>query len=223
MRAILGVPDCPDSSYILVLRGFGNATLEYFRYHVKKYPTWGCLVFPNDRGPIPPPISLTTEVSPIHRIFEEKYFASDTEIIKWVKESFPPFSEDEMGSVPYREEGDLKIDTRSVITAMELAGLFTHKYEFISGCVHTCKDRILRKVLEMPEFWDIDLSTDAHTGNMQVRVTLNVGKVRDLSIPIKECADTISTLGKSLGESSRKITDVLGALGVAPKSEDFPF
>ena len=39
MRAILGKVDCPDSAYILVLRGIDEKTLEYYGYHLKKYDT----------------------------------------------------------------------------------------------------------------------------------------------------------------------------------------
>lgn len=99
MRAILGKLDCPGSSYILVLRGLLDvATLDYFKYHAKKYPIWGCLVF-SDEGEelVSPDITIST---PIHKVFvEEKYTrVSDETLIKWVKEAFPPFSEDEMES-----------------------------------------------------------------------------------------------------------------------------
>lgn len=95
MRSILGKPDCPDSAYILVLRGIMEYTLEYFSHHVKEYPTWGCLVFPDEDEKLISPGTLAS--TPIHKVFvEEKYVSvSDDTLIKWVKEAFPPFHDDE--------------------------------------------------------------------------------------------------------------------------------
>ena len=97
MRAILGKPDCPDSSYILVLRGLtAPNTLDYFYYHVTRYPTWGCLVFPDEGEILVEKEDIVS--TPIHRVFtKESYIrVPDEIIIKWVKEAFPPFSEDDI-------------------------------------------------------------------------------------------------------------------------------
>lgn len=96
MRAILGKPDCPDSSYILILRGLDTSAMDYLHFHTKKYATWGCLVFPEKGENLP---SLKdTSLTPIHKMFTNRIYikVSDDTLIKWVKEAFPPFSEDEM-------------------------------------------------------------------------------------------------------------------------------
>lgn len=95
MRAILGKIDCPDSSYILVLRGLSEDTSEYFYYHKEKYPTWGCLVFPDEADD-----AMSENVvmfTPIHKVYAISYYkhVSDEKILKWVREAFPPFKDDD--------------------------------------------------------------------------------------------------------------------------------
>lgn len=198
MRAILGKPDCQGSSYILVLRGLLDvATLVYFNYHAKKYPTWGCLVFP-DEGEMLPSLEGIV-LSPIHRVFadEEYVYVSDGTLIKWVKELFPPFSEDEesfcgMGkhgsdhmATPLRER-IRSIRTDSVISAMELARLpSAFKDNFIGAEVRRCREKVTQKILDSPEFWDIDLSTDEYTGAIRISVRIDVGTYAK-STPKKE-------------------------------------
>lgn len=95
MRAILGRTNRPDSSYILVLRGLNHLAIKYFHYHVKKYPTWGCLVFPEIGELLTSPD--ITESTSIHKVFVSVEYAhvSDVTLIKWVKEAFPPFEDDD--------------------------------------------------------------------------------------------------------------------------------
>lgn len=190
MRAILGKPDCPDSSYLLVLRGLDLWAIKYFYSHIKKYPTWGCLVFPEEGGSSPLPEGLVS--SPIHKVFVDKRYVSvsDGTLIKWVKKAFPPFSEDEMESscdmgkpgsdhtaISIVRERIRSISSDSVISAMELARLSS---VFKDGCfiderVRRCKEKVLRKILDSPEFWDVDLSTDDCTGDTRISVRIDVG------------------------------------------------
>lgn len=99
MRAILGTPGAPGSAYMLVLRGLDS--VEYLKYHAKEYPTWGCLVFPEDkmRGVDIEEFSLgeTIKYSPIHQLFSDLKYAyiSDEHLLKWVRKKFPPFDEDD--------------------------------------------------------------------------------------------------------------------------------
>lgn len=221
MRAILGRTNCPDSSYILVLRGLNHLAIKYFHYHVKKYPTWGCLVFPDEGEILSSPESIVA--SPIHRVFvDEGYvYVSDGTLITWVKKVFPPFSEDEMESscdmgkpgsdhtaISIVRERIRSISSDSVIPAMELARLssvFRDK-RFIDEGVRRCKEEVFRKILDSPEFWDVDLSTDECTGDMRISVRIDVGisekypKKELLRDAIKGSSDAIKALGKAIGD-----------------------
>lgn len=218
MRAILGKPDCPDSSYILVLRGLNHLAIKYFHSHIKKYPTWGCLVFPDEGEILSSPEGLVS--SPIHRVFiDERYVSvSDGTLIKWVKEAFPPFSEDEMESscdmgkpdsdhtaISIVRERIRSISSDSVISAMELARLSS---VFIDERVRRCKEEVFRKILDSPEFWDVDLSTDGCTGDMRISVRIDVGisekypKKELLMDAIKGSSDAIKALSKAIGDGS---------------------
>lgn len=183
MKAILGKPDCPDSSYILVLRGLTIPTLDYFYYHVKRYPTWGCLVFP-DEGEI---LEASEDIvsTPIHRILYEIGYTrvSDETIIKWVKEAFPPFSEDDMESFPVMDKPDVtcievppsgklsRFDSHRVISAVELRMPFDGLV--VENGISACKGEIFRRISEIPELWDINLYEDPH-GDKHIHVSLIV-------------------------------------------------
>ena len=95
MRAILGTPDKPGSSYILVIRGLDEKSIGYFMRHVKRYPTWGCLVFSEEGEILTSPEGIVP--TPIHKVFVDKLYisVSDDTLIKWVKEAFPPYREDD--------------------------------------------------------------------------------------------------------------------------------
>lgn len=233
MRAILGKPDCPDSSYILVLRGLNHLAIKYFHSHVKKYLTWGCLVFP-DEGEMPSlPEGLVS--SPIHKVFvDEKYtFVSDGTLIKWVKEAFPPFSEDEMESscdmgkpgsdhtaISIVRERIRSISSGSVISAMELARLLSvfKDERFIDERVRRYKEEVLRKILDSPEFWNVDISTNEYTGDMRISVRIDVGiseklpKKELLVDAVKGSSDAIKALSKSIGDGSIRVIDSLNSL-----------
>lgn len=230
MRAILGKPDCPDSSYILVLRGLDLWAIKYFHSHVKKYPTWGCLVFPEEGG------ILSSEglvCSSIHRVFADERYASvsDGTLIKWVKEAFPPFSEDEMESscdmgkpgsdhtaISIFRERIRSISSNSVISAMELARLSSvfKDESFIDKRVRRCKEELFRKILDLPEFWDVDLSTDDCTGDMRISVRIGIAeklpKKELLMDAIKGSSDAIKALGKAIGDGSIRVIDSLNSL-----------
>lgn len=232
MRAILGKPDCPDSSYILVLRGLDHLAIEYFHSHVKKYPTWGCLVFPDEGEILSSPEGLVS--SPIHKVFVEGRYVSvsDGTLIKWVKEAFPPFSEDEMESscdmgkpgsdhtaISIVRERIRSISSDTVISAMELARLSSvFKDEcFIDEGVRRCKEEVFRKILDSPEFWDVDLSTDDCTGDMRISVRIDVGisekypKKELLMDAIKGSSDAIKALSKAIGDGSIRVIDSLNS------------
>lgn len=232
MRAILGKPDCPDFSYILVLRGLDHLAIKYFHSHVEKYPTWGCLVFP-DEGEAPP-LLKDIVFSPIHKIFaDEKYVSvSDGTLIKWVKEAFPPFSEDEMESscdmgkpgsdhtaISIVRERIRSISSDTVISAMELARLSSifKDERFIDEGVRRCKEEVFRKILDSPEFWDVDLSTDDCTGDMRISVRIDVGisekypKKELLMDAIKGSSDAIKALSKAIGDGSIRVIDSLNS------------
>ena len=157
---------------------------------LKRYPTWGCLVFP-DEGEI---LEASEDIvsTPIHRILNEIRYTrvSDETIIKWVKEAFPPFSEDDMESscdmgkpgsdhtaISILRERTRIVSSDTVISAMELARLSSvfKDGRFIDEGVRGCKEEVLRKILDSPEFWDVDLSTDECTGDMRISVRIDVG------------------------------------------------
>lgn len=95
MRAILGEIDKKDSAYILVLRGIDDSSLRYVENHSKKYPTWGCLLFPEYFQVIESPFKKN--FSPIHGVYCYSEFSKmDCESLRlWVKEKFPPYNEDD--------------------------------------------------------------------------------------------------------------------------------
>lgn len=103
MRAIIGTPDKPCSSYILVIRGLDEKSIEYFMRHVKMYPTWGCILFPEYmENPMGVRLKMLEKEfvlhnSAIHRIFASDIYAirSDVELVKDVKNAFPPYREDD--------------------------------------------------------------------------------------------------------------------------------
>lgn len=233
MRAILGKPDCPDSSYILVLRGLDLWAIKYFHSHVKKYPTWGCLVFPDEGEMLSSPEGLVS--SPIHKVFvDERYVSvSDGTLIKWVKEAFPPFSEDEMESscdmgkpgsdhtaISIVRERIRSVSSDSVISAMELARLSSvfKDERFINEGVRRCKEEVLRKILDSPEFWNVDISTNEYTGDMRISVRIDVGiseklpKKELLVDAVKGSSDAIKALSKSIGDGSIRVIDSLNSL-----------
>lgn len=72
MRAILGKPDFQDSAYILVLRGLDFQAVDYLRYHIQNYPTWGCLIFPDMGEEYMSSEILSAKPTSIHRIFTEE-------------------------------------------------------------------------------------------------------------------------------------------------------
>lgn len=184
MRAILGKPDCPDSSYILVLRGPTLPdTLDYYYYHVKRYPTWGCLVFPEE-GEI---LSELEDIvsTPIHRVFTKESYTSvsDAKLIQWVKECFPPFSEDDIESSRVTDKLDVdcievppsgkmrRFDSHRVIPAVELRHAFDSLV--VENGISACKSEIFRRIFEIPELWDINLYEDPH-GDKHIHVSLIV-------------------------------------------------
>ena len=103
MRCILGDLDNPNSSYILVVRGICEFSLDYFSNHTKRFPTWGLLLFP-EKGQL----LFTKErfesicsfkgikTSSIHQVFFEDraVMLSDKEILEYVRDNFPPYQED---------------------------------------------------------------------------------------------------------------------------------
>lgn len=95
MRAILGEVDKKDSAYILVIRGIDVDSVKYLEYHSKKYPTWGCLLFPEFMAAADS--SYKKDFSDIHKVFSLSTFSplEDGELIEWVKANFPPYNEDE--------------------------------------------------------------------------------------------------------------------------------
>lgn len=101
MRAIYGKPDYPDSAYILVLRGIDDESLTYLQSHSEKYPSWGCIIFP-ERGQLL--TKLDKDENPIWRRFNEAKgihsirlwggYVEDAEIIKFATKVYPPYNED---------------------------------------------------------------------------------------------------------------------------------
>lgn len=70
----------------------GNKVFSFSR---KEIPTWGCLVFPDEGEILSSPEGLVS--SPIHKVFVDGRYVSvsDDTLIKWVKEAFPPFEDDD--------------------------------------------------------------------------------------------------------------------------------
>lgn len=93
MRAILGEPDKPGSSYILVLRGLSPESEKYFYYHRTAYPTWGCLLFPD----ITDTYSVSAYDSGIHRLFTDLTYRYETDkgLLDLVMRMYPPYEEDD--------------------------------------------------------------------------------------------------------------------------------
>lgn len=212
MRAILGKPDCPDSSYILVLRGIDMDSAEYFARHVKEYPTWGCLVFPDvgERLMVPFTVGNTS----IHKRFAGTGYSavSDENLIKWVKETFPPFIEDEEDTSSDKVEKSgvyptadfcKEVKTLSAIRSISLEEIYHalfSKDEFIHREVEMCKSEIVRKLLAIPEFWDVRISEDAHFHTtIQVRFAAGVMKCeRPTPDSIRELSDSVREFETSL-------------------------
>lgn len=103
---------------------------------------------------------------------------------------------------------------------MELARLssaFKDK-RFIDVGVCRCKEEVPRKILDSPEFWDVDLSTDEHTGDIRIAVRIDVGisekypKKELLMDAIKGSSDAIKALSKSIGDGRIRVIDALNSL-----------
>lgn len=101
MRVIKGKINEPNSARILVIRGIDPESLNYLLEHTKKYPTWGCLVFP-EKGVTVASIYRHHQSGSIHQLITAAppfvaNFASETDelILKFVDEKFPPYIEDD--------------------------------------------------------------------------------------------------------------------------------
>ena len=215
MRAILGKVDCPDSAYILVLRGIDEKTLEYYGYHLKKYYTWGCIVFSEMNEA---ERSFDVPVTSIHKIFSGRSFASasDEQLIEWVRRNFPPFLDDEgeltEPEFPTFEKKSERLNYTRVIDGMILADTFLDKKELIEREVLNCKKGILDKILSESNFWETKLSMMEGTGGMKVQVSLNVGVVdmreESISDALRRCEKSIESYEYSLKDTADIIKEV---------------
>ena len=77
---------------------------------------------------------------------------------------------------------------------------------------------MFRKILDSPEFWDVDLYTDECTGDMRISVRIDVGisekypKKELLMDAIKGSSDAIKALSKAVGDGSIRVIDSLNNL-----------
>lgn len=123
--------DRPDKSHILIIRGMSDESLNYFKHHVDKYPTWG-LVLCLDEDQEPTTIYWSYEYgpgkvleTPIHKIWCSFGGATDDYVIREVLNEFPEYDED---SDPIIEEPekkskwtDLKPSADDFVDAMSMA------------------------------------------------------------------------------------------------------
>lgn len=131
MRVIYGKKDRPDKSHILIIRGVSDESLNYFKHHVDKYPTWG-LVLCLDEDQKPATIYWSEEYgpgkvseTPIHKIWCSLGDAPDDYVIHEVLREFPEYDED---SDPIIEESkkksvgsDLKTPADDFLDSMSMA------------------------------------------------------------------------------------------------------
>lgn len=182
MRVILGQLHKPDSSYILVLRGLDEEAMSYFCEHEKKYPTWGCLLFPDIGEELKEELSPAV-VTPIHRLYVDADYTgiSDKTLLKWIKERFPPFSEDAEDDMRIKEPplGIRKLRTyHAQHKLLETSPLRLAFEERISLTIEECKKVVLKELFASPFAWDIQIvGCDMEAeGSTTVIVKLNVSE-----------------------------------------------
>lgn len=104
MRELLGKTNDPRSSHILVIRGFDYLSKQVYQDHFTRYPTWGCLLFPEFRQYISPKDADDFESLPcddIHKVFNRSYASfADLPILDLVNKTFPSYDEDDDPVVP---------------------------------------------------------------------------------------------------------------------------
>lgn len=183
MRPILGEPNEPGSSYILVLRGVEAVSIAYLEQHSKAYPTWGCLIFPEFKEELKPCYSLPVSAG-IHKVFCDVIYSgySDLMILKVVKEMFPPYTEDDP-VVDYKSEKPSKV--RELIEPSRVFNLSGSAEASAANImllgadkvkehlVHTLKGNIFRKLAEDSSYWDVKEIAQSD-GSISIAVTLRV-------------------------------------------------
>lgn len=94
MRVIYGELDNPSSAHILIIRGIDVDSINYFKEHIKNYPTWGCILASDIKNPLfDKAMVKVLPQTPIHQIILEVP-DNDEELISYVWRKFPKYDED---------------------------------------------------------------------------------------------------------------------------------
>ena len=166
MRAIFGRPDDPSSAYILVLRGIDEDSVRYFEAHMRKYPTWGCLLFPEYEQTdydARPPFYRTR----VHCYYLDLRYSreTDSEILMEVNKYFPPYSDED----PLVEETAPKVETPPLMvsrldkpdTIRICNELPFHRHRIsppeMADFTERLKREVLKQVLENPAYWVVSV------------------------------------------------------------------